>query len=431
MSRDALEQWLQRLESIHPREVELGLDRVAAVARMLELLPVQQRVVTVAGTNGKGSTVAVLEALMRAQGLRTGAYTSPHFLRFNERIRVDGVEAGDAEIVEAFAAIDAARGDVSLTYFEFATLAALWVFQRAELDVLLLEVGLGGRLDAVNVVDPSVAVITGIDLDHQGWLGESREEIAREKAGILRRDSPAVIAERDPPDSLRERAAGSGADPVLFLGEDFALEQAGSRWKGWLSHRGGDSMELSLEPCGGLLPENVGAALQAALVLGVEFDPASTGPVLQGLDPVGRRQRRKIGGRHYLLDVAHNPAAVNKMLEDRCINNCNKRKIAIFSAMADKDIDGMLVPAAGCFDAWFLADQPDNPRAAAAADIAAVLRQAGQGMISISRNLRQALRRAQQVAGEGDLLVVFGSFHTVAAVLPQLERDAGREVTNA
>ena len=173
----------------------------------------------------------------------------------------------------------------------------------------------------------------------------------------------------------------------------------------------------------------VSLALGVALLLGVEFDAASLGPVLRGLDPVGRRQRREIGGRRYLLDVAHNPAAVNKMLEDTYVTSCKKKKIAIFSAMADKESQGMLAPAAACFDGWFLADQPDTPRAATAADIAGMLRRAGQGMISVSRNLRQALRRAQQVAGEGDLLVVFGSFHTVAAVLPQLERDAGREGT--
>ena len=217
MSNASLEQWLQRLETIHPTEVELGLTRIATVARALQLLPVPQPVITVAGTNGKGSTVAVLEALLKASGYRTGVFTSPHLLRFNERIRVDGDEAPDAEIIDAFVAIDAARGDVSLTYFEFAALAALLVFRARGVDIVVLEVGLGGRLDAVNIVDPSVAVITSIDLDHQGWLGESRGEIAREKAGILRHAVPAVIADPNPPPELLHCITKVGARPALFL----------------------------------------------------------------------------------------------------------------------------------------------------------------------------------------------------------------------
>lgn len=224
MSSATLEQWLQRLATIHPREIELGLDRVRAVAMELDLLPVSTPVVTVAGTNGKGSTVAVLDALLTEAGYRTGIFTSPHLLNFNERIRVAGADASDAAIIAAFEAIDLARGAVSLTYFEFATLAALLIFKENAPDFIVLEVGLGGRLDAVNIVDAAVAVITSIDLDHQDWLGESRGEIAREKAGIVRAARPLVVAEPAPPPELLHCIREVGAAPVLQLGREFSVQ---------------------------------------------------------------------------------------------------------------------------------------------------------------------------------------------------------------
>jgi dihydrofolate synthase / folylpolyglutamate synthase len=424
MNKASLEQWLQRLETLHPREMELGLERVAVVANRLQLLPVVQPVVTVAGTNGKGSTVAVLEALLDEAGYCTGAFTSPHLLRFNERIRVAGVDVSDTEIVAAFVAIDEARGAVSLTYFEFATLAALCIFKNRAPDIIVLEVGLGGRLDAVNIVDSSVAVITSIDLDHQGWLGESRGEIAREKAGIMRCARPVVIADPDPPHELLRCVTDVGASPALYLGRDFrvATSQEGE-WQGILQAADGASRQLAPQPSGSLLPENVCAAVQAALLLGVEFDDACVARALARAAPVGRRQLRQVAGRNYVLDVAHNPASVRKLLEYLDINPCNGKTICIFSIMSDKDIQSVVDATAGHFDAWFLADQPDNKRAAPAAHVAALLERTGQTMISISKNLRQAFRRAQSVTAKGDRLVIFGSFYTVAGILPLLNRD--------
>ena len=232
MDRASLAQWLARLETLRPNPIDLGLERVAAVARALALLPVRVPVVTVAGTNGKGSTVAVLEAVLSQAGLRTGVYTSPHLLRFNERIRVGGVEAGDEEIIAAFQAIDTARGDTSLTYFEFATLAALAVFRDRVVDVLVLEVGLGGRLDAVNIVDPTVAVITRIDLDHQSWLGTDRASIARRKRALcvaVRRWSSATRTRRP----ACWPAPGAGAAPIVCLGRDFRVEQVSGQWRAY------------------------------------------------------------------------------------------------------------------------------------------------------------------------------------------------------
>ena len=423
MTDASLDQWLQRLESLHPNEIELGLERVTAVALRLDLLPLEQPVITVAGTNGKGSTVAVLEALLCETGCSTGSYTSPHFLRFNERIRVAGREVADGEIIAAFALIDEARGEIPLTYFEFATLAALLVFRARKPDIVILEVGLGGRLDAVNVVDPTVAVITSIDLDHQDWLGHSRAEIAREKAGILRRGVPAVIADAAPPPELMASASAAGAAPVFSLGREFTVDSDAQSWQGVLCGSGGERRILARRACGPLLPENICAALQAALLLGQDFSEEQLQRALTRAQPRGRREIRRVAGREYVLDVAHNAAAVNKLSEYISATPCNGRTISLFSVMADKDISAMLKAVSTDFDAWFLADQPANSRAASAADIAALLRLEGQNMISVSRNVRQALRRAQKIMVEGDRLVVFGSFYTVADVLPLLDVD--------
>ncbi|CAA0118445.1 Dihydrofolate synthase/folylpolyglutamate synthase [Halioglobus japonicus] len=424
MSKTTLEQWLQRLETIHPREMDLGLERISAVARTLELLPVSQPVVTVAGTNGKGSTVAVLEALLLESGYRTGTFTSPHFLRFNERIRIAGIEASDADIIAAFAEIDAARGAISLTYFEFAALAALLLFKASAPDILVLEVGLGGRLDAVNMVDPDIAIITSIDLDHQSWLGESRGEIAREKAGILRESVPVVVADPNPPTELLHRITEVGASPALFLGKEFTLAKGQGDWQAVLRGRDGQPMALAPRQYGSILPENICAAVQAALLLNLEVSDAGLSRALDRAAPVGRRQRRCIKERDYVLDVAHNPAAVGKLVEYLQASPCEGRTIGLFSVMSDKDVKSIVQTALGHFDAWFLADQPHNERAARAADIATVLGEAGEGMISISKNLRQAFRRAQSVMNRGDRLVVFGSFTTVAGVMPFLDNRA-------
>ena len=423
MNKTSLTQWLQRLETVHPMEIDLGLERVLTVAHTLQLLPLKQPVVTVAGTNGKGSTVAVMEALISEAGYRVGVFTSPHLLRFNERIRVAGVDASDAEIVHAFDLIDQARGAISLTYFEFAALAALLIFEASELDYVVLEVGLGGRLDAVNIVDASVAVITSIDLDHQGWLGNSRGEISREKAGILRRGCPVVIADANPPPELLDCVVDAAASPALYLGREFSVAAVDGQWQAQVQMPDGASRALSVVTNGSLLPENIGAAVQASLLLGIEFSNGCLAGALSKVSAVGRRDVRQVAGRDYVLDVAHNPASVSKLLEFLNATPCNGKRICIFSVMTDKDISSIIKATAGHFDAWFLGDQPGNTRAAGATEIAALLDDRGQTMVSISKNLRQAFRRAQSVAGEGDRLVVFGSFYTLAAILPLLDKD--------
>ncbi|TDG13707.1 bifunctional tetrahydrofolate synthase/dihydrofolate synthase [Seongchinamella unica] len=425
MNKRPLAQWLQYLETLHPSEMDLGLERVSLVADSLALRPPAVPVVTVAGTNGKGSTVAVMEALLTVCGYRVGAFTSPHFLRFNERIRVCGEEVSDGEISAAFAAIEAARGNTSLTYFEFANLAALAVFKARAVDYILLEVGLGGRLDSANMVDADVAVITSIALDHQQWLGDTRAAIAREKAGIMREGKPVVIADVDPPPELLARAQEVGAQPVYVLGNEFTGSGSGALWRGSISGATG-IVELDGMQTPSLLPQNVCAAAQAVALLGMEFSQQQLQQAAQRSVSPGRLQRLQIGDRCYLLDVAHNPAAVDKLLENIAATPCNGRIIALFSAMKDKAVAEMLAACSGCFDAWFLGDLPDNPRAMPAAQIATLLREQQQGMISVSKNLRQAFRRAQSLMNRDDLLVVFGSFFTVAAVLPQLDKDRGK-----
>ena len=427
MTKSALDQWLQRLETIHPRNIELGLERSSEVARSMGLLPVAPPVVTVAGTNGKGSTIAVLEALAGAAGLRCGVYTSPHLQEFNERIRIAGVPVNDRELIDAFSSIDSARGDISLTYFEFATLAALVLFRAHQPDILLLEVGLGGRLDAVNIVDATVAVITSIDLDHQDWLGDTREKIALEKAGILRTGRPAVIADREPPATLRSAVQQVGAQPALFLGEDFWVVEDGAQWHGQVVDGRGNTVELPALALGSLLPDNICAAVQAMLLTDVAVNVARLPQTVAGASLHGRREHRQIAGVDYILDVAHNPAAVNKLVEYISLTNCNKRIIAIFSVMADKDIAGIVAAAGEQFDAWFIADQPDNARAASAETVAAILRQAGQSMVSSSKNVKQAVRRAQSIASQGDTLVVFGSFSTVGTAMHVLDKDLSKQ----
>lgn len=431
MSNSTLEQWLQRLERLHPSAIDLGLERVSAVAAQMELLAPAQSVVTVAGTNGKGSTVAVLESLLARVGKSTGCFTSPHFQRFNERIRVAGVEVPDAEIISAFVAIEEARGDISLTYFEFTALAALYIFGQRQPDIIILEVGLGGRLDAVNIVDADIAVITSIALDHQEWLGQDRGEIGVEKAGIVRHGRPVVIADADPPQELLDYVAGVGATPVLCLGEAFTLQGIPGAPQVSLQLATGKYGVLALPAGGGLLPENICAALQAAALLGITFSERDVHAALSGMAVTARREARHVAGLDYVLDVAHNPASVDKLVDKIAVTPCKGKTLALFSVMADKDIPAMISAAAGVFDAWFLAEQPGNARAARAADVADMLRGAGQSMISVSKNVRQAFRRAQSLMSAGDRLVVFGSFYTVAEVLPLLEKDQRKSVAGA
>ncbi len=390
MPRSTLGEWLAHLEQLHPSAIDLGLERVSAVAARLSLDSPRPPVATIAGTNGKGSTCALLEAIALDQGQRVGLFTSPHLLRYNERIRLDGKPVPDAQIIEAFEAIDAARGDISLTYFEFGALAALWVFSRQELDVVVLEVGLGGRLDAVNIIDATVAVITSISLDHEAWLGSDRETIGGEKAGILRPGIDAIIADADPPQSVVERVRKLDCRASYF--DPAAPAQAGA-----------------------IRPENVFAARSAAACLGFPIDDARLARVMATLVLPGRLQRLEHQGREIVLDVAHNPAAVDNLLAwlDEQVPG---PRVALFAVLSDKDIHAMMRPCSTAFDHWYLPALPGVARALESTEVAAVLDDIGASSHTRCEDVGDAWARFA-TAHPGASLVVFGSFYTVAGFM--------------
>jgi dihydrofolate synthase/folylpolyglutamate synthase len=381
-------------------------------------------VITVGGTNGKGSTVAFLEALLAADGRRVGSYTSPHLLRYNERVRIAGHEASDAALVDAFERIESARGDLGLTYFEFGTLAALLLFAEAGLDVAVLEVGLGGRLDAVNIVDADCAVVTSIDLDHVDYLGDTREKIGFEKAGIFRGGRPAICADPAPPQTLVNHAAAIGAELWLF-GRDFRYEgQAGSERQQW-SYVGPTMRRSALAyPAlrGANQLINTSAAL-AALEALRERLPVSAQDVRLGLANVELPGRFQVlpGRPAIVLDVAHNPHAAAALAQNLGGMGFFRYTYAVFGAMRDKDIAGVVKHLKGEVDHWCVTDLP-TPRAASAEALEAELR--GLGIAdgpdsSVKRFATPALAFEDAVsrATDDDRIVVFGSFFTVGGVM--------------
>ena len=409
-----LQDWLTWIESCHPNEIELGLERVAGVAKQLGCDFSVTQVVTVAGTNGKGSCVAALSAVLQAAGYRSGCYTSPHFIRYNERIQIDGKEIDDQSLVDSFARIDDARGDVQLTYFEYGTLAALDILCRAELDVVILEVGLGGRLDAVNIIDANIAIVTSIAVDHEAWLGSDPEAIGFEKAGIFRSGKPALCGDPLPPSSVEAHAQSSGA---LFYqrGRDFNIDKSAQALSWIASDKQITLPELSLPL------DSVAVAIQALQLLNLTIaDDAYQ--ALAGVVLRGRFQQLRVEGKAVILDVAHNPAAAALLAKNLAATPCFGRTLALTAVMADKDLAGLIEPLRDGVDAWFLAGLKNNPRALPAAQFADALAEQGVGMISVSKNIRQAFRRALSMMAADDRLVVFGSFFTVAEVMPLLTR---------
>jgi dihydrofolate synthase / folylpolyglutamate synthase len=410
-----LDAWLARLEQLHPSAIDLGLERVRRVKDALGLSP-SFPVITVGGTNGKGSTCAYLEAILTAAGYRTGLYTSPHLLRYNERVRVAGVEAGDAELVAAFEKIDAARGEVSLTYFEFGTLGAMLQFVAAQVDVAILEVGLGGRLDAVNVFEPDAAIVTGVDLDHMDYLGDSREQIGFEKAGIYRAKRPAICADPQPPASLLEHAGRIGAN-LYRIDEAFhAIRQNGSwsyRGQAW-SFTG-----LPLPAMAGAHQLRNAAAALAALETQQDRLPVSEGAIRQGLLDARVAGRFQCFGANpqTVLDVAHNPQAAHALASSLLENPVPGRTLAVVGMLADKDAAEVIDALAACVDAWWVC-RPDSPRALAAEALAETVREHAQGVpVTVRFAPLEAYRAALSAARDGDRILVFGSFYTVASVL--------------
>jgi dihydrofolate synthase/folylpolyglutamate synthase len=417
MRFDTLEKWLVWQESCHSSEIELGLERVGQVASIMGLTLDGSKVVTVAGTNGKGSTVAVLNALLRSAGYSVACFTSPHFLRYNERIRLDDNEVSDQLLIESFDRIDQARGNIPLTFFEFGTLAAIDICQRHNADVILLEVGLGGRLDAVNIIDADIAVITSIDIDHQDWLGSDREQIGREKAGVMRSGKPAISAGLKPPASLQEEADQVGA-PLYQAGRDFFHQSAGEGdlWS-WRGRSIGDQLiELPELHFPSLPAESVSAALQTLPLLGLPIDNVDYS-CLTGVDLTGRFQCMVLDNKQLVLDVAHNPAAASylaiRLQESR---RCG-RTIALVAVMADKDIEGIVEPLKDSFDAWYTVELEGVPRAMAATALAEKISAMTQVEVIVGNSMPVACTDALSTMKKDDRLVVFGSFFTVAELL--------------
>lgn len=417
MRFDSLQGWLQWQQSCHPSEIDLGLQRIGQVASTMSLTLDQCQVVTVAGTNGKGSCVAALNALLLSAGKQVGCFTSPHFVHYNERIQINSQPVSDQQLLEAFDRIDQARGDTSLSYFEFGTLAALDIFQRSELDVVLLEVGLGGRLDAVNIIDADVAVVTSVDIDHQEWLGSDREQIGIEKAGIFRAGRPAISAGLNPPQSIKQRADQLGAK-LLQAGEHFSSEISGrsGRWCWRGQSATGQAVVIEDLPPLLLPPESVAAAIQAAQLLvlsaaNIHYDCLAVATL------PGRFQCITIAGKQLVLDVAHNPAAANYLAQRLLQQPCNGRSIALFAAMADKDVEGIIMPLISCFDSWYVVQLDAVARAMPARQIADTISKLGADSVRVGGNVADVLPDLLTEMTAEDRLVVFGSFYTVAEVL--------------
>src|SRR5690606_13586041 len=376
-------------------------------------------------TNGKGSTVAFVEAIARAQGLRVGAYTSPHLLRYNERVRIDGADAADAALVAGFEAVEAARGDTALTYFEYGTLCALWLFQREQLDLAVLEVGLGGRLDAVNIVDADVAVITTVDLDHQDWLGGDIETIGFEKAGIARLSRPLVLGDDDPPASVLRHAYAIGAQAWRIANDFFAepiLDPVRPELvEGWRWREVGFSMELPMPALAAPVQlRNAACAIAALRAPRLRIDRAAYSRGLRVARVAGRLPRLEGDGDEVQVDVAHNRQAA-RGLAGWLATQPRRRTLAVYAALADKDAAGVVAALADAVDGWHLAGLAGvGPRGQDADALAARL--AGSAAAGASRHadVAAALRAALAEAAPAGRVLVFGSFHTAADALRQL-----------
>lgn len=413
-----LDDWLAYIERQHERSVELGLERVLAVKDCLDR-PQSCPVFLVGGTNGKGSTCALLERILLCAGYRVGLYTSPHLIDYNERVRIDGRPASDEILCEGFARVEAARADTPLTYFEFGTLAAWEAFAAQPLDAIILEVGLGGRLDATNVFVPDCAIVTTVDLDHMDWLGDTREDIGFEKAGIFRAGKPAICGDADPPRRLVDHAAAIGAD-LQVLGRDFGYRRQEGQWQ--FFGRSGKKSGLAFPALRGASQlANASCALAALETLRDRL-PVSMQDIRRGLAEVtlpGRFQALP-GRPAVILDVAHNPQAARELADNLGNMPPAGTTWAVFGMLSDKDVAGVVRAMKDRIDRW-LPCSLEGPRCLEAAKLSSIL--AAEGARGVSKPFASpgdALRHARENAGESDRIVAFGSFLTVAEVLRSL-----------
>ncbi|TAK72851.1 MAG: bifunctional tetrahydrofolate synthase/dihydrofolate synthase [Gammaproteobacteria bacterium] len=400
-----LSEWLDWISSVHSSEWELGLDRVKQVAIRLDVLTPNCPVIIVGGTNGKGSTVAGLEAIYRAAGYRVGAFTSPILFKHNEQVRIDGREARDEEFCQAFEKIEAVRGEITLTPFEFCTLAALLIFKQYPLDVWILEVGLGGRLDAVNILDADVAVVTSISIDHVDWLGSTREAIGREKAGIFRAGKPAVCGDSDPPSSL------VGGAPFFCQGKEFHYQEKGEQWS-WIS----SEVRYDDLPLSSLMLQNMSTVLMTVTLLQSRL-PVNRTAIEEGLSTVTLVGRVQIvpGSVMEIYDVSHNPASMAWLAKRLREMPCEGKTRAVFSMLADKDMAESIQMISGVIDQWYMAPLSVK-RAAGRERLEKAFEEARVEKVTVCSSIEEAYQMARKEAQPGDRVVVFGSFHTVSTI---------------
>ena len=415
---NTLTDWLGYIEQQHPASIDMGLERVRSVAQAMGLGQPGRHTIVVGGTNGKGSTVAFIEAIARAAGWKVGAYTSPHLLRYNERVRIDGQEVGDDALIAAFEAIEAARGSTTLTYFEYGTLAALQLFGAAGLDLAVLEVGLGGRLDAVNIVDADVAVITTVDIDHSDWLGEDRETIGVEKAGIIRAWKPVILGETDPPSSVLARAYLLGANAIRG-GSDFFVDVIDAQQWRWRDV--GFSIELPTPALRGPIQlRNAASAIAALRTLDAPLPRTAISDGVAAARIRGRLQAVDRQGVEVLVDVGHNPQAARELAAALKAAPVTGRTVAVFAALQDKDAAGVVDALGEQVQAWHLAGL-DGPRAQSAAALQARLQGTAAAGANSHASVADALQAALATAVAGDRVLAFGSFHTAAQALHWLD----------
>lgn len=408
----SLAQWLAWQESLHSQEIDLGLERVGQVYQNLRLASCRPTII-VAGTNGKGSCLSYLDQIYRDSEVKTGLYTSPHLTRYNERIRIDGEVVEDVALVRAFNAINLARASTPLTYFEFSTLAALYLFDQANVELRLLEVGLGGRLDAVNIVDADVAVITSIDLDHQAWLGTDRESIGFEKAGIFRDRQIAICGERNPPSSVAESAHQCGA-LLKQIGQDFGFEKNALSWTYWDEFGSCDELQY-LSMAGDAQLCNASCAIAATRYL---KQPKRCAP-LSSLSQVRVPGRidTTLGDVSVTLDVAHNPAAVAELAKTLVsLDVSTGRMVGVVGVLADKEVAQMLEPITDLIDCWYVGGIQHH-RGMDGVTLAGIVNTHSDRPVQVFDTVEEAYCGARKHASPGDHIVVFGSFHTVGAVL--------------
>jgi dihydrofolate synthase/folylpolyglutamate synthase len=411
--------WLDYIEALHPKSIAMGLDRVNVVKQRLNLNP-QFPIVIVAGTNGKGSTCAMLEHIYHAAGYSVGSYSSPHLLRYNERVRLNSQEVSDEDLVKAFVAVEQARQDTELTYFEYGTLAAVWHLMQKQVDIAILEVGLGGRLDAVNVFEPDSTIVTSIDLDHMEFLGDTRECIGAEKAGVFRVNIPAICGDENPPNSLIEYSNRIGA-PLKLIGRDFKVEADKESW----TYRA-DQFSIEHMPMPALIGDfqlNNAACVLTAIqslqyLLPVQVDAIETG--LKTVKLAGRFQSWS-NNPDIILDVAHNPHAAKSLAINLKQSRHQGKTIAVFAMLADKDITGVIQALSSEIDAWYVSTI-DNIRGAAASSLSKmILDTLPSAEVKIFNQVVDAFHQACIDANENDRIITLGSFFTVAEVMQDLQ----------